>query len=301
MKLPYIVSIIVVFFAIVFESNKSYSSKSEINVVPDISIEPVSQRITNNLSTGVEFEKFDKTINRFLKKWEVVGATVALVDKGQLVFAKGYGYSDQENKIAVEPNNLFRVASVSKLITASAIMKLQEQGKLTVKDKVFGPDGILNDSIYLAIRDKKMFNITIEHLLRHSSGFSSRYGDQMFLPVTIAKRMNVEAPASAPTIIKFALSRRLSFKPGSRSSYSNLGYAILEQVINKRSGIGYEEYVKNNILAPAGVTDMHIGKSLRKDKRENWSLDCVGCRTSEICCCYRWRFIYSRCFVGREC
>ena len=77
--------------------------------------------------------------------------------------------------------------------------------------------------------------------------------------------MDVPAPASAEIIIEFALSRRLHFAPGSRGSYSNLGYVILEKIVEAASGKDYELYVQEHILHPAGIFDMHIGHNLRED------------------------------------
>ncbi len=249
--------------------NISFSRQDNVTVPTSGTLLSISHRISNSLSESSATKRADRLINRFLKKWEVAGATVAVVKDKKLVFAKGYGYADLENKKKVEPSHLFRVASVSKLITATAIMKLKEEGRLHLDNYVFGEFGLLNDTIYSNIRDKRAKKITVEHLLRHTSGFSNRYGDPMFLPTTIAKKMKVKLPISAETTIRFALSRRLHFNPGAGSSYSNLGYVILEKIIEKVSGQKYEDYVQTHVLNPAGVFDMHLGKSLRKDRYYN--------------------------------
>jgi CubicO group peptidase (beta-lactamase class C family) len=264
-----IFSFLIVLFLVLVDRNFSFSKQGSKAVAFDSSIEAVSHRISNNLSDCVETARADRLINRFLKKWEVAGATVAIVKDQKLLFAKGYGYADMEKEIKVEPSHIFRIASVSKLITATAIMKLQEEGKLKLNDYVFGEHGILNDSIYSSIRDKRTKRITVEHLLRHSAGYSSKYGDPMFLPLAIAKKMKVKPPVSAETTIQFALSRRLHFTPGSRGGYSNLGYVMLEKVVEKASGENYEDYVKGHILNPVGIFDMHLGKSLEKDHYAN--------------------------------
>ncbi|NOU59043.1 serine hydrolase domain-containing protein [Marinifilum caeruleilacunae] len=264
-----IFSFLIVLFLVFFDRNFSFSKQGTEAIEFDSSIEAVSHRISNTLSDCVETERAERLINRFLKKWEVAGATVAVVKDQKLLYAKGFGYADLENEIKVEPSHIFRIASVSKLITATAIMKLQEEGKLKMNDYVFGEHGILNDSIYSKIKDKRSKRITVEHLLRHSAGYSSKYGDPMFLPLSIAKKMKVEPPISAETTIQFALSRRLHFTPGSRGGYSNLGYVMLEKVVEKASGQDYEEYVKKQILNPAGIFDMHLGKSLETDHYAN--------------------------------
>lgn len=264
-----IFSFLIVLFLVFCNRNFSFSKQGTNVLAFDSSIEAVSHRISNNLSESVETARADRLIKRFLTKWEVAGATVAVVKDQKLLFAKGYGYADVENEVKVEPSHIFRIASVSKLITATAIMKLQEEGKLKLDDYVFGEHGILNDSIYSNIRDKRTKRITVEHLLRHSAGYSSRYGDPMFLPLSIAKKMKVKPPISAETTIQFALSRRLHFTPGSRGGYSNLGYVMLEKVVEKASGENYEDYVKAHVLNPAGVFDMHLGKNLEEDHFPN--------------------------------
>eukprot|EP01029_Cantina_marsupialis_P029141 TRINITY_DN779862_c0_g1_i1.p1 TRINITY_DN779862_c0_g1~~TRINITY_DN779862_c0_g1_i1.p1 ORF type:complete len:447 (-),score=50.64 TRINITY_DN779862_c0_g1_i1:134-1474(-) len=264
-----IFSFLIILVLVFCDQNFSFSKDGAMTVNFDNSIESVAHRLSNKLSTADETSRADRLMNRFLRKWEVAGATVAVVKDGHLVFAKGYGYSDIENQKKVEPSNLFRIASVSKLITATAVMKLQEEGKLHLDDFVFGEHGILNDTIYCKIRDKRSKRITVENLLRHTAGYSSKYGDPMFLPLSIAKKMKVEPPISAETTIQFALSRRLHFTPGSRGSYSNLGYVILEKVIEKASGEDYETYVQNHLLKPSGIFDMHLGKNLRKDQFPN--------------------------------
>ncbi|PKQ60948.1 hypothetical protein BZG02_17535 [Labilibaculum filiforme] len=264
-----LVSVFIVIALVIIDQTFSFSSQEAPSVPIDNSIEAVSHRISNELSETEETERADYLLNRFLNKWEVAGATVAVVKDGKLVFAKGYGYSDIDKEKIVEPSNLFRIASVSKLITATAIMKLQEEGKLHLDDFVFGEHGILNDSIYSDIKDSRSKRITVEHLLRHSAGYTSKYGDPMFLPLAIAQKMNVEPPIDAQTTIQFALSRRLNFTPGTRGSYSNLGYVILEKVIEKIADAPYEMYVKTHVLNPAGIYDMHLGHSLQEDHFPN--------------------------------
>ncbi|MEA3316932.1 MAG: serine hydrolase domain-containing protein [Bacteroidota bacterium] len=230
----------------------------------------ISTRLSNNLSRYVAMQEFDTYIEEFVKKWDITGASVALVKNGRLIYAKGFGYADRENKIKVQPKHIFRLASVSKLITATTIMKMVEQNKISLSDTVFGKSGILNDSLFLDIRDKRVKDITIQTLLDHSAGFTKRYGDPMFKYHSISRKLKKELPLAQDDIIHYALKyRRLGFVPGKRKSYSNLGYVILGQVIEKVSQTNYEDYVVANILNPIGIYDMHIGKSEKKDKFDN--------------------------------
>lgn len=230
---------------------------------------PLSHRLFNELSEKEEFLPLEQRINRLLDRYEIKGASVSVMKDGRLVYARGFGYADQETDKFVEPKSVFRVASVSKLITAVAIMKLVEEGKLTLEDKVFGEDGILNDTIYLGYKDKRVEDITVKNLLNHSAGWNRNYGDHMFMQQEIARQMNVELPLELPVIIKFAFEKRLHFKPGSRTSYSNLGYAILGMVIEKKSGQGYVDYVTSEIFKPAGITDIYMGKNHMEEKLPN--------------------------------
>src|SRR5699024_9457992 len=129
-----------------------------------------------------DLREVDSAMNQLLRDWRIAGASVAIVKEGQLIYAKGFGYADKDEEEKVTPNHLFRIASVSKLITAVAVMRLHEEGKVDLDAKVFGEDGILNDSLYLDIRDKKMRDITVQHLLQHEGGWSSRVPDLMFEP-----------------------------------------------------------------------------------------------------------------------
>ncbi len=225
--------------------------------------------LKNDYSDFSESEKIDKSVERFMRMWVVKGMSIAIVKNDKLVFAKGYGFADVENKIQVTPSNIFRIASASKLVTATAVMKLCEDGKLHLDDKVFGPAGIFNEPQYLHYKDKRLEMITIKNLLNHSGGWSQRFGDPMFNSLGIAKKVGDKAPATIDTYIKFILARDLQFTPGTASCYSNMGYAILSKIIEKVSGMPYEAYVKIHLLKPIGITDMHIGHTLSVNRFYN--------------------------------
>ncbi len=220
-----------------------------------------SYHISNVFSDHKEFEIIDKNVERFLNRNELAGASLAIAKNGRMVFAKGYGYADKEHSLSVQPYNLFRIASVSKLITATAVMKLVESNKLSLESRVFGENAILNDSIYLSYKDKRVEDITVRQLLNHTAGWTSRWGDPMFIPNVISKRMNIPYPVKSEDIIQFMLQKRLHYSPGTYCSYSNFGYTILEKVIEKASAMNYEMFVKTNILYPLEIFDMQIGKS----------------------------------------
>jgi CubicO group peptidase (beta-lactamase class C family) len=227
---------------------------------------PANVRITNDSPVAQSFPEAEKIITSFLHRWSIAGASIAIAREGKLFFAKGFGVSDTISGTATQPFNQFRIASISKLITASAIMKLSEEGRLSLKDKVFGPDGILNDPYFADPKDKRVYDITVEQLLAHEGGWSQRYGDQMFMPIVVAEKMNVKPPADTKTIVRFALDRRLQYTPGKGRAYSNLGYSILGLVIEKVSGMPYEKYCREVLLEPLGIYDMTIAGNLYSEK-----------------------------------
>jgi CubicO group peptidase (beta-lactamase class C family) len=223
-------------------------------------------RIENTLTDTSLFVASEKDIAGFMRNWDLKGASVAVARDGKLLYARGFGYTSVEDSIKVQPYNKFRIASISKLITAVAIMKLQEEGKLSVNDYVFGADGILNDSIFSHPKDKRVYGITVGHLLAHKGGWTQRYGDQMFMPEVVSKETGVPMPVDTKTIVRFALDKNLHYNPGMGQSYSNLGYSILGLVIEKVSGMSYEEYCKKHVLEPLGIYDMSLAHNLKAQR-----------------------------------
>lgn len=217
-----------------------------------------------------ELKGVDSVFAEFIAKWNVPGASIAISKEGKLVYARGFGFTDEYHTQTVQPYHKFRVASLSKPITAVAILKLYEQNRLNLDDKVFGSEGILNDSIYSSIRDSSVKDITINDLLYHLAGWDSNIsGDPMFQSLSIAAKMNVEPPPSPETIIKYILKYDLNSVPGVRYAYSNLGYCILGEIISKVSGMDYEEFVDHNILEPLGMQDTELGGNLISDALDN--------------------------------
>ncbi len=239
---------------------------TEKNSVASEKLIPGNVRLTNDNSSGREFADAARTINSFMHKWSISGASVAIAKDGRLVYASGFGFSDTATCEKVQPYHKFRIASISKLVTAVSIMKLVEEGRLSLNDRVFGPDAILDDPYFRDPKDKRVFGITIAHLLSHEGGWSQRWGDQMFMPLVVADKMGVKPPADIRTIIRFVLDKRLHFTPGTGKAYSNLGYSILGLVIEKVSGMPYETYCKKAVLEPLGIYDMTLAHNLPADK-----------------------------------
>lgn len=254
---------IAIFVNLIFFANVKQEAISTINNLSVFAPHTTTPQI--NFENDNQVKYFEKRVHKFLKYWNIQGASVSIAKEGEIVYAKGFGYADTVSKTPVNTDHLFRVASVSKLVTAVAIMQLKEEGKLSLDDHVFGNEGILNFAPYNVYRDKKVEQIKVKHLLNHSGGWTARYGDPMFINNAIAKRIEKNELINTEDIITYMLTKRLHFKPGTASYYSNLGFAVLSKVVEAQSGLPYETYVRANVLIPLGITEMHIGKNRMED------------------------------------
>jgi CubicO group peptidase (beta-lactamase class C family) len=216
-----------------------------------------------------ELSVVDVEVSQFMQKWNLPGGSVAVIKDGRLIYARGFGEAEKSNPVM--PDHLFRIASLSKPVTAMAVMKLVEDGLLRPDALVFGEQGILNIPEYSAIKDDRVKLITVRHLLEHTAGWNREVnpiGDPMFNSIKIAREMHVEAPANSPAIIQYMLSQPLDFEPGAQFSYSNIGYSIIGRVIERVTGLPYEDYVYQHILQPLNISDMRLGKNLYQAKHE---------------------------------
>jgi CubicO group peptidase (beta-lactamase class C family) len=263
----YIISALIVFFFF-GEIALTFSDKGNSFLFENQEV-AFSLKLENRYSDFSVTRSIDERVENFMRQWNIKGASVAISKDEELVYAKGFGYANVEKKVEVKPGHLFRIASVSKLITAAAVMKLYEEGYLDPDDYVFGPEGILDTSLFSDYKDRRVEEITIKHLLNHTAGWSRRSGDPMFNTLYISRKMKIDPPLQVDHVIEYALSRNLNYDPGTRYSYSNLGYGILGRIIEKKSGMPYEDYVIMNVLKPAGIHDMHIGRSFAHEKFPN--------------------------------
>lgn len=225
----------------------------------------LNEVLVNGMSDIKELEPLDKDIKQYIAEWGIKGASLAIVRNDSLVYAKGYGISEPGDSI--QPSTLFRIASVSKLLTAVGIMTLCERGDISLESKVFGENGILGQESYSqVITDPRYNEISVRDLLVHTAGFGTGAGDPMFSTTDIILQNHLTSPPDNETLLKCVLKRRLSFEPGTGSKYSNLGYLILSKVIETVSGEDYETWMTENVLKPAGCYDMHIGGTFYEEK-----------------------------------
>jgi CubicO group peptidase (beta-lactamase class C family) len=165
--------------------------------------------------------------------------SVLLAKNGQVLFCRGYGMANLEHDVACTPNTKFRLGSITKQFTAMAIVILQERGELAVTDKV---------KKYVPGVPKAWDDITIHHLLTHTSGIPNYTGFPDFLK-TLRNAVTVDE-----LIAKFK-DKPLDFKPGDKFKYSNSGYIVLGKIIEAASGRTYATFMKEAIFDPLGMND----------------------------------------------
>lgn len=213
-----------------------------------------SDTLSNKSSDIAALKPMDEEVSRFIGKWEIKGMSIAVTRHDSLLYAKGYGYADRQTGEKMDASSIMRMASASKLVTAVGIMKLCEMGKLNLGDTVFGERGILNDTSFTnAIRDRRIFDITVDHLLRHKGGFTLGAGDPMFNTKDIMAAKRLDTPPDNHQLTRIVLGRRLGFSPGCGRRYSNFGYMLLSLVIEKVAGQAYWDFIREWVLEPAGA------------------------------------------------
>jgi CubicO group peptidase (beta-lactamase class C family) len=182
-------------------------------------------------------QKMDALVAAYVGNKKFNG-TVLVAQKGNILYDKGYGYSNAENKVLNSPASIFQIGSITKQFTAAIIMQLQQEKKLSLQDKL---------SKYFkgfANGDK----ITIEHLLTHTSGLYNYTEDSTVMNGDVTKHY------SRDELISLFLKYPSDFEPGSKWNYSNTGYLMLGYIIEKVTGKPYEKVVRERILQPLNMS-----------------------------------------------
>ncbi len=198
----------------------------------------------------------DKAVEGFMNTYSIPGVSLAITKDGKLVYVKSYGKMSASDNTPVTNNSLFRIASVSKPITGVGIMKLLEANKLTLDSKVFGPGSLLGADFPTA--PQAVNDITVRNLLHHTVGVWGNDGnDPMFKQPTYTHQQ----------LIKWTLENYPATSGRGNYRYSNFGYCLLGRVIEKLSGKSYEQFIKEQVLSPAGITKMTMGGSTLAERK----------------------------------
>jgi CubicO group peptidase (beta-lactamase class C family) len=180
--------------------------------------------------------KIDKLVTETLSKSGVPSASLAIVKNGQIAYVKAYGDARLEPRTAATPEMRYSIGSISKQFTATAILLLQEQGKLSLNDKVakFIPD---------LTRAKE---VTIRQLLSHTSGYSDYWPQDYVMPMMLQ-------PVTAQKIMDLWARKPLDFEPGTKWQYSNTNYVIVGMIVEKASGMPLLQFLREKVFAPLGM------------------------------------------------
>ena len=218
-------------------------------------------------TSGSGMDVFDQPIVDLITQWRVPGGAFALARDSKLLVAKGYGYADIETREHVQPDSLFRTASVSKPITAVAILALLQDERLTLDELAF--DILERLQPVSGPADPRVSQITVRHLLQHSGGWDrSVRGDFTWQPITVQEALEVPAPVGCEEFVRYGLTQQLDFDPGTRFAYANVGYCSLGRIIEEKTGQTYEGFVNSRVLQRAGIKRMQMGGTLLADRTE---------------------------------
>lgn len=207
---------------------------------------------------------FDTMMSEFVKTQRVPGASLAVSRNSHVIYARGFGLADREESRPVQPDSLFRLASISKPLTAVAVMQLVEQGKFGLDDRIFD---LLPAADWLPKQhDERLRNVTVRHLLQHTAGWDrAKTFDPIGRVHEIARFVNKPLPVDVSDVIRYTLSLPLDFDPGSRYAYYNVDYLLLGRLIALMTQEKYEHRVKQHVLAPMGITRMQLGRAWKED------------------------------------
>jgi CubicO group peptidase (beta-lactamase class C family) len=194
----------------------------------------------------------------FMSAHSVPGLSVAVARGGEVLYERGFGFADEDKQEKVTPAHFFRIASVSKPITSVTLFRLMEERRLALEDTVFGSRGILGDGFGKGPYKQWVEDIRIKHLLTHTGGGWQNDGtDPMFRYPTMNHQQ----------LIAWAIEKvALEHPPGEHYAYSNFGFCILGRVIEKLTGVEYEQHVRDAVLKRCGAADMRIAGNTRAER-----------------------------------
>ena len=211
---------------------------------------PMAFAQDSNLSGRVR-----SAMHRFVDEKEIAGAVALVGDANGVLALETVGRRDVEADLPMKPDTLFRIASMTKPVTAIAVMILVDEGKLAVDDPVEKHLPAFRDQMRLDSRQGDRFiarrparPITLRDLLTHTSGLPDG-------PLPDSPERDAAPPTTLAEQSEHHARRRLSFEPGSRWSYSNAGINTLGRVIEVASGTSYEGFLKARIFDPLGMVD----------------------------------------------
>ncbi|MBV8052138.1 MAG: serine hydrolase [Acidobacteriaceae bacterium] len=200
---------------------------------------PASQQSAPEMTAADVGAFLDGLVPQQLKREDIAGAVVVIVKNGSILFSRGYGFADVKKRVPVSPEGtLFRPGSISKTFTWTAIMQLVEQGKINL-------DSDVNDYLDFQIPHTFGRPVTVRNLMTHTPGFEE-----------VIKDLLVDRPDQLPQLQPFVIAHRPNeiFAPGTIPAYSNYGADLAGYIVQRASGLPFEDYIQKNIFKPLGIT-----------------------------------------------
>ncbi|HEY5824779.1 MAG TPA: serine hydrolase domain-containing protein [Cyclobacteriaceae bacterium] len=195
----------------------------------------------NETTTGSDLEKkIDSLVKPYIDSTKVAGIAVGVFKDHKPLLIKGYGYADLEFDVKLPANASFEIGSVTKQFTGAAILQLADQGKLSLEDDP-------TKYIKFNLHGKK---VTIRQLLSHTSGIKGYTELPMFGNLMVHKY-------DRDTLMRMVEKEPFDFEPGEALIYNNTAFYMLGLIIEKVSGVSYEEYVQKNLFEKAGMTNSY--------------------------------------------
>jgi D-alanyl-D-alanine carboxypeptidase len=199
----------------------------------------------------------DALVADYMTRFDTPALSAASARGKAPVDARAWGWADRQRRAPATIHSRFRIASVSKPLTATALFTLIEAGRLRLDDRVFAPNSLLPEFAALGPQLDWLHAITVHQLLTHTAGGWPNDGsDPMFEPSGLDQRQLIAHTLRTLPLVA---------APGERFAYSNFGYCVLGRVIERVSGLSYERYVREHVLEPAGVRAMQIAASTPAD------------------------------------
>jgi CubicO group peptidase (beta-lactamase class C family) len=199
---------------------------------------------------------FDAAVMGFMEDRAITCGSLAVTRNGRLVLARGYTWSTGPVPVTW-PTSLFRTASVTKPVTAAAVLRLVQDGRLRPGDGAAGLLGLSTSA------DPRLAEVTVLRLLQHLGGWNrERSADPMFDDSAIARALGRPLPIGQEDIVRHVTARALDQAPGTAYAYSNYGYLLLGRIIEKVTGTAYAKYVQDTVLTPLGIRRMRLGRTL---------------------------------------
>ena len=225
---------------------------------------PDYDSLTRSTLRSADPKKIDDFIDEKMKGFEIPGISIAILHRGEIIYTNCYGLANVEHAVAITRESPFKIASLTKPITAIATMQLVEKGLISIDERI---------GYYLDNLPKEWNAITVRQLLSHTSGLSD-----YFQAPDWSWRNSWRLDLTHEEFIEMNAKSAMLFQPGVKMKYCNTNYYLLGMLIEKVSGKAYGEYLKDHIFDPLGLSNSRLdnAKAIIRNRVSGYTLEeCV--------------------------